>query len=104
VPELPDITVYVEALRRHLLGKRLLRVHLTKPFVLRSVEPPLAAVDGRIVTGITRLGKRVVISLDGDLHLVIHLMIAGRFRWLAAGRKPPGRIGLASFEFDEGTL
>jgi formamidopyrimidine-DNA glycosylase len=77
---------------------------LTKPFVLRSVEPPLAAVDGRIVTGITRLGKRVVISLDGDLHLVIHLMIAGRFRWLAAGRKPPGRIGLASFEFDEGTL
>ena len=104
MPELPDITVYVEALRRHLLGTRLLRVHLAKPFVLRTVEPPLMAVDGRMVTGITRLGKRVVISLEGDLHLVIHLMIAGRFRWLAPGRKPPGRIGLASFEFDEGTL
>ena len=104
MPELPDITVYVEALRRHILGKRLLRVHLAKPFVLRTVEPPLKAVDGRMVTGITRLGKRVVLSLEGDVHLVIHLMIAGRFRWLAPGRKPPGRIGLASFEFDEGTL
>jgi formamidopyrimidine-DNA glycosylase len=68
------------------------------------VEPPLAAAEGRIVTGVSRLGKRVVVSLEGDLHLVIHLMIAGRFRWLVAGRKPPGRIGLVSFEFDEGTL
>jgi formamidopyrimidine-DNA glycosylase len=104
MPELPDMTVYREALERHIAGKTLERVRIAKPFVLRSFDPPIAEAAGRRVTGISRLGKRLVISLDGDLHLVIHLMIAGRFRWLDAGAKAPGKIGLASFDFDSGML
>jgi formamidopyrimidine-DNA glycosylase len=104
MPELPDMTVYREALERHIAGKTLGRVRIAKPFVLRSFDPPIAEAAGRRVTGISRLGKRLVISLDGDLHLVIHLMIAGRFRWLDAGAKAPGKIGLASFDFDSGML
>ncbi|HET8576018.1 MAG TPA: DNA-formamidopyrimidine glycosylase family protein [Methylomirabilota bacterium] len=104
MPELPDVTVYVEALDARIRGARLLGVRLAKPFVLRSVEPPLAAAAGRTVTGLRRLGKRIVIVLDGDLFLVIHLMIAGRLHWKAAGVKPPGKIGLAAFDFSTGTL
>jgi formamidopyrimidine-DNA glycosylase len=104
VPELPDVTVYLEALERRILGARLERVRLLTPFLLRSVDPPLSAVAGTTVTGLRRLGKRLVIALDADLFLVIHLMIAGRLHWKPAGARPPGRIGLAAFDFSTGTL
>jgi formamidopyrimidine-DNA glycosylase len=104
VPELPDVTVYLEALERRIRGARLERVRLLTPFLLRSVDPPLSAVAGATVTGLRRLGKRLVIALDGDLFLVIHLMIAGRLHWKPAGARPPGRIGLAAFDFSTGTL
>jgi formamidopyrimidine-DNA glycosylase len=104
VPELPDVAVYLDALERRILGARLERVRLLTPFLLRSVDPPLSAVTGATVTGLRRLGKRLVIALDPDLFLVIHLMIAGRLHWKPAGAKPPGRIGLAAFDFSTGTL
>jgi formamidopyrimidine-DNA glycosylase len=104
VPELPDVTVYVEALARRIVGARLERVRLLRPFVLRSVTPPLATAHGRAVTGVSRLGKRIVIALEGDLFLVLHLMIAGRLHWRAAGGKSPAKIGLAALEFSTGTL
>jgi len=104
VPELPDVTVYLEALERRILGATLQRVRLLTPFLLRSVDPPLSAVTGKRVTGLRRLGKRLVIALEDDLFLVIHLMIAGRLHWKAAGAKPPGKIGLAAFDFSTGTL
>jgi formamidopyrimidine-DNA glycosylase len=104
VPELPDVTVYLEALAARILGARLERVRLLTPFLLRSVDPPLSAVAGTTVTGLRRLGKRLVIALDPDLFLVIHLMIAGRLHWKPAGARPPGKIGLAAFDFSTGTL
>jgi len=104
LPELPDVTVYLEALERRILGATLERVRLLTPFLLRSVEPPLTAVAGKRVTGLRRIGKRLVIALEDDLFLVIHLMIAGRLHWKAAGAKPPGKIGLAAFDFSTGTL
>jgi formamidopyrimidine-DNA glycosylase len=104
MPELPDITVYVEALERRIAGRGLARARLLNPFVLRSVDPPLSALDGRRVAGASRLGKRIVIEFEDDLYLVIHLMIAGRLRWLAPGKKPPGRIALLALDFDDGTL
>jgi formamidopyrimidine-DNA glycosylase len=104
VPELPDVAVYLEALERRILGARLERVRLLTPFLLRSVEPPLSTVAGTTVSGLRRLGKRLVIALDQDLFLVIHLMIAGRLHWKPAGARPPGRIGLAAFDFSTGTL
>ena len=104
MPELPDVTVYVERLEDRLAGKTLARVRLLNPFVLRSVDPPIASVEGRKVVGIRRIGKRIVIELEGGLFIVVHLMIAGRLRWLPKDKKPPGRIALAAFEFDDGTL
>ncbi len=104
MPELPDITVYVEALERHVVGRTLEKVRVIKPFVLRSFDPPTTAAHGRAVLGVRRLGKRIVIALDGELFVVIHLMIAGRLSWLPAGGKPPGMIGLAAFDFENGTL
>jgi formamidopyrimidine-DNA glycosylase len=104
LPELPDVAVYLEALDRRVMGATLERVRLLTPFLLRSVDPPLTAVAGRRVTGLRRLGKRVVIALGGELFLVIHLMIAGRLHWKAAGARPPGKIGLAAFDFSTGTL
>ena len=104
MPELPDIAAYLEALGPRVLGARLERVRLLSPFVLRSVDPPLAEAAGRTVTGLRRLGKRIVIGLEGELFLVLHLMIAGRLHWKAAGARPPGRIGLAAFDFSTGTL
>ncbi|MBK8005003.1 MAG: formamidopyrimidine-DNA glycosylase [Gemmatimonadetes bacterium] len=104
MPELPDIRLYLSALETRLPGRRLERVRLFTPFLLRSVEPPLAAVEGRLITGLERLGKRIVVALEGEHFLVIHLMIAGRFRWLQAGAKPPGKIGLAAFDLADGTL
>jgi formamidopyrimidine-DNA glycosylase len=104
MPELPDVTVYVEALRERIVGARLERVRLTNSFVLRSVEPPVSDVEGRAVTGVSRLGKRIVIALADERFLVIHLMIAGRLHWKPAGAKPPGKLGLAAFDFTTGTL
>jgi formamidopyrimidine-DNA glycosylase len=106
VPELPDVVIYVEALRARLAGQRLERVNLLSPFVLRSYDPPLDTIVGAGVRDVRRVGKRVVIGFDGDLFLVLHLMIAGRLRWREQGRKPgvgPKMI-LASFEFARGTL
>jgi len=80
------------------------RLRLLNPFVLRSVAPPLGAAEGKKVVGFRWLGKRIVAELEGALFIVLHLMIAGRLRWLAEGAKPPGRIALASFEFEERTL
>jgi len=106
MPELPDVVVYLEALTRHIVGRRLARLNLLSPFVLRSVDPPIASVGGQIVRGVRRVGKRLVLVFDEDLFLVIHLMIAGRLRWREPGKKPgmgPKMI-LASFEFEHGTL
>jgi formamidopyrimidine-DNA glycosylase len=104
MPELPDIVVYLDALRSHILGQRLEAVRIGSPFVLRSVDPPLADATGRKVTGLRRLGKRIVIGFESDLYLVIHLMIAGRLRWKRPRAAIPGRIGLAAFDFPTGTL
>ena len=104
MPELPDITVYVERLQARLRGDTLQRLRVLNPFVLRTAVPPITQAEGRRFLGVERLGKRVVIALEGDLFLVIHLMVAGRLRWLATGAKPPGKITLASFEFAAGTL
>jgi formamidopyrimidine-DNA glycosylase len=104
MPELPDIVVYLECLHPRVVGQPLLKVRLGSPFLLRSVEPPLATAEGKTVRGLSRLGKRIVFALDDELFLVLHLMIAGRLHWKAAGAKPPGRIGLAAFDFPGGTL
>ena len=104
MPELPDVTVYVEALQKRLVGQTLTRMRLANPFVLRTVEPSPAEVAGRAVVDIRRLGKRVVIELESELFIVIHLMIAGRFKWLPAGAKIPGKLGLAAFDSHNGTL
>ncbi|MCI0741566.1 MAG: hypothetical protein L0Y72_21230 [Gemmataceae bacterium] len=104
MPELPDIVVYLECLQKRIQGKRLEKVRLLNPFLLRSVTPPLREVEGKIVAGFRRLGKRIVIALEGDLFLVLHLMIAGRLHWKPRGAKPPGKIGLAAFDFENGTL
>ncbi len=104
MPELPDVTVYCEALEARIVGHVLVRVRIISPFLLRSAVPPLAAVEGRRVVGVRRIGKRIVIALEDELFLLLHLMIAGRLRWLAEGAKLPGRIALAVFEFDAGRL
>lgn len=104
MPELPDIELYLHALGKRLVGQRLHRIRLGSPFLVRSVDPPAQSADGKIVTGLRRLGKRVVFVLEDDLFLVIHLMIAGRFKWKEAGAKIPGKLGLAAFDFPNGTL
>jgi formamidopyrimidine-DNA glycosylase len=104
VPELPDIELYLHALGPRVIGQRLQRIRLASPFLVRSVDPPIDATNGKLVTGLRRLGKRVVIEMEEELFLVIHLMIAGRFRWKEAGAKVPGKLGLAAFDFPNGTL
>ena len=104
MPELPEITAYLEALAPRVVGEPLERVRLASPFLVRTFDPPLSAAEGRRVEGLGRLGKRIVLSLEGDLHLVLHLMIAGRLRWREAGAKVPGKVGLAAFDFPAGTL
>jgi formamidopyrimidine-DNA glycosylase len=104
VPELPDVTVYIEALDERIRGATLERVRLASPFVLRSFDPPITAAHGRTVAGLRRIGKRIVIALEGELFLVIHLMIAGRLHWKPSGAKVPGKVGLAAFDFSTGTL
>ena len=104
MPELPDVTVYVEQLRTRIVGEPLRRVRLGSPFVLRSVTPPLEAAESRPVRAVDRLGKRIVIGLDGGLSLIIHLMIAGRLRWRPPEAPIPRRRGLAAFDFTGGTV
>src|SRR5438874_11477175 len=104
MPELPDITVYIEALESRIVGQPLERVRIAKPFLLRSVDPPISAANGKRVLGVRRMGKRIVVELEDDLFLVIHLMIGGRLRWVPTGAKVPGKVGLAAFDFPNGTL
>ena len=105
MPELPDITVYIERLHALVQGHALQRLRILNPFLLRTAVPPITSIEGRRVEGIERLGKRVVIAFEGELLLVIHLMIAGRLRWQERGEKPPGgKLSLAVFEFDNGQL
>lgn len=104
MPEIPDIVVYIECLERRVRGKKFKRLRLANPFLLRSVDPPLDSVVGRTILGFRRLGKRIVFALDSDLFLILHLMIAGRLHWKPPGAKPPAKIGLAAFDFEEGTL
>jgi len=112
VPELPDILLYLRALQPRIVGRRITGVRLASPFLLRSVDPPLSAIEGRTIVGLRRLGKRIVIeaeglgpsAVEGELFLVFHLMIAGRFRWKPSRASIPGKVGLLALDFDEGTL
>ena len=105
MPELPDITVYVEALERRVLGQRLEALDVHTPFLLRTVDPPLQSVGGKSVRDIRRIGKRIAFGLDDDLFIVVHLMIAGRFQWTAGVARPSrNRNVLATFQFTPGTL
>lgn len=107
MPELPDVVVYREALERFVVGRELQRVRVVGVSLLKSFDPPISEVEGRAVAGTRRMGKRLVLEMDGadELFLVIHLMVAGRLRWRdQTGAKPPGKIGLAAFDFDHGTL
>jgi formamidopyrimidine-DNA glycosylase len=104
VPEYPDLELYLSALRPRVVGLTLERVRLGSPFVLRTVEPPLSGCFGRKVIGLRRLGKRLIFALEGELFLVVHLMVSGRFQWKDAGAKLVARAGLAAFDFPGGTL
>ena len=104
MPELPDVTVYVERLAARVGGQALERIQLASPFVLRTVDPPIGSLAWRRVREVRRLGKRIVLGFEGDLFLAIHLMIAGRLRWRPPGKKLGGRMVLAAFFFPEGTL
>jgi formamidopyrimidine-DNA glycosylase len=104
MPELPDVDLYVHALRPRIVGQTIRAIRLSTPFLLRSVEPPLSSADGRRVVAVSRLGKRIVVEAEGELFLVVHLMIAGRFRWKAPGTTVPGKVGLLAIDFDPGTL
>jgi formamidopyrimidine-DNA glycosylase len=104
MPELPDILLYLSALRPRVVGQRIDGIRLASPFLLRSVAPPLDAAQNRVVIDLLRLGKRIVFEAEGELFLVFHLMIAGRFRWTAPGTKLPGKVGLLAIDFAGGSL
>src|SRR6266487_4820317 len=104
MPELPEITVYIEAVESRIVGQPLERVRIAKAFLPRSVDPPISAANDKRALGVRRMGKRIVVELEDDLFLVIHLMIAGRLRWVPTGAKVPGKVGLAAFDFPNGTL
>ena len=104
MPELPDVTVYVESLAVRVQGQELLSVRVASPFLVRTFDPPLSAAVGKRVVEVRRLGKRIVFELSDGLFLVVHLMIAGRFKWLDKGAQIPGKVGLAAFDFATGTL
>ena len=104
MPELPDITAYIEAIQTRVLGQPLERVRLASPFLLRSIEPPMTAVSGKVVREVRRVGKRIALGLEDDLWLVIHLMIAGRLHWKTPGIGLAGRHNLAAFDFPNGAL
>ncbi len=104
MPELPDLTVYIEKLDERIRGATLEQARFLNPFLLRTAVPPITMVDGRRIEGLRRVGKRIVIGLEGGLFLVVHLMVAGRLRWLRRDEKPPGRISLATLVFSTGML
>jgi formamidopyrimidine-DNA glycosylase len=104
MPELPDILLYLHALTPRVVGHRVERVRLASPFLLRSISPPLSELEGKTVVALHRLGKRIVFELEGELFLVLHLMIAGRLRWKEPGTRIPGKVGLLAMDFDNGTL
>jgi formamidopyrimidine-DNA glycosylase len=104
VPELPDVELYVEHLRRRVVGQPLEHARVASPFLVRSFDPPLRAAEGKRVRSVRRMGKRIVLELEDGLFLVVHLMIAGRLRWREPGAKVPGKVGLAAFDFPTGTL
>ncbi len=104
MPELPDITIYIEALERRILGQPLQRVQITNPFLLRTVKPPIASVEGKEVKNLRRLGKRIAMGLEDELWLIFHLMIAGRFHWQEGRRNRTAKRILARFDFPAGTL
>jgi formamidopyrimidine-DNA glycosylase len=104
VPELPDVVVYCESIASRIVGKPLARFRLGSPFVLRTFAIKASELTGRTVLSVTRMGKRIVIAFEGGLFAVIHLMVAGRFRWLPPSAKLPGKLGLAAFDFENGTL
>lgn len=104
MPELPDLELYVEALRARVLGQPIRRILVKSPFVLRTVDPPLFAAQGKRVRDVRRVGKRIALVLDEGTTLALHLMVAGRLQWKKAGTKPTGRAHLAAFEFPDGTL
>jgi formamidopyrimidine-DNA glycosylase len=104
VPELPDILLYLHALRPRVVGRQVQGVRLASPFLLRSIDPPLEAIEGRTIVDLHRLGKRVVFEADGEMFLVFHLMIAGRFRWKPPAARIPGKVGLLALDFELGSL
>jgi formamidopyrimidine-DNA glycosylase len=104
MPELPDIAAYISALEPRILNQPMERVRLASPFLLRTAQPPIASVEGRIVRELRRIGKRIAIGVEGDLWLVLHLMIAGRLHWRPRGAKLAGRRSLAAFDFPGGSL
>ena len=104
MPELPDLTIYIESLQSRIVGQRIEDIRLATPFVLRTVEPPIGEVRGKTIVGLQRIGKRIVLELEDELYLVIHLMIAGRLHWKKPKVKIPGKVGHAAFDFPNGTL
>jgi formamidopyrimidine-DNA glycosylase len=104
MPELPDILLYMHALRPRIVGRRVTAVRLASPFLLRSIDPPLDSIQGRTILDLHRLGKRIAIEAEGELFLVFHLMIAGRWRWKPPGARIPGKLGLLALDFEHGTL
>jgi formamidopyrimidine-DNA glycosylase len=104
MPELPDVTIYLESLERRVLGRKLRKLRVSSPFVLRTYDPAPADLAEKKITGLARVGKRIVFAFEDSLFLVIHLMIAGRFKWLPPDAKIPAKLGLAALDFDEGTL
>ncbi len=104
MPELPDIAAYLTALEARIVGQPIQHIRLASPFLLRTAQPPLTSTEGRVVRELRRIGKRIAIGVEGDLWLVLHLMIAGRLHWRAAGAKLAGRQNLAAFDFSKGSL
>jgi formamidopyrimidine-DNA glycosylase len=104
MPELPDVLLYLHALRPRIVGRQVTGVRLATPFLLRSITPPLSAFVGRTIVDLHRLGKRIVFEAEGDMYLVIHLMIAGRFRWKDPSARIPGKVGLLALDFEHGSL
>jgi formamidopyrimidine-DNA glycosylase len=104
VPELPDVELYLAALRPRVQGRVVDRVRVASPFFVRTYDPPATAIEGHAIESLSRVGKRLVFALDGDLFVVVHLMIAGRLRWREPGAAVPGKLGLAAFDFADGTL
>src|SRR4051812_34863424 len=104
MPELPDVELYLSALRPRVIGRAVAHVRVASPFLVRTFDPPIAALEGKTVRALTRVGKRLVWAFDEDLFLVLHLMIAGRLRWREKGTAIPGKVGLAAFDFPDGTL